>query len=261
MQKNEADGAFLQKEYEDGLKSSMMGSSKRFESGVGLSGVRTDLIKMKPFTNEEIMQNDDEIQTVYTSKIVPEDPNAFNEMHVEQIKHLENQEMIFDEYDVSVFFCIKDLWNPEVFQSGEMEGTALGTAANYREKVVDAALNYMSARQKFEAMYEGSLKQKLPETIPARQYVSSAVAQALYLPYSAKDAVKKFNRLLQKTKTTWNIESNEHKEQLKLGAALIELGAHMMPQLFLDSCACREFIDKCLQNDFLACLINIRKGQ
>ena len=257
---DEITGEFLQKEYEEGFKTGHRTCGKRFESGVGLSGVRTDLLELKPFSNEEILQIDDEIQTVFTSKVVPEDPNSFNEMHVTQIKHLQNQEMIFDEYEVSIFFCTKGLWNPEVFQNGEMEGSLLGSTANYREKAVDAALNFLSAKQKFDAMYEGVLKQKLPETIPARQYVSANVAQALSLPYSSRDAVKKFNNLLQKTKSSWNIESSEHAEQMKLGAALIELGAHMMPQFFLDSYTCKEFINKCLQNDFHACLINIRKG-
>ena len=82
---------------------------------------------------------------------------------------------------------------------------------------------YVSGVQKFETFYSGSIVQKFPETIPGRKYVSSAVADALKLPYTEKDALRKFDQLMQNSLETWGLDEKIHAEQMKNCIALIEL--------------------------------------
>ena len=85
--------------------------------------------------------------------------------------------------------------------------------------------NYVSSMQKLLVLYEGPLRQELPKSIPARQYISSAKANALFLPFTSKEAKAKFESLVKKSKLHWEIDDLKvHMEQQKLCKQLLELG-------------------------------------
>ena len=85
-------------------------------------------------------------------------------------------------------------------------------------------LNYVSCMQKFKALFEGPLSQVFPNFVPARNYISHGVAQAMQLPYSSKEAWLKYQGLIKLCKMDWKIEEKEHSEQYKLGVSFLELG-------------------------------------
>ena len=102
--------------------------------------------------------------------------------------------------------------------------------------------------------------QNFPTEIPGRKYISGPVADAMKLPFSVRDANRKFDVLLQKCKDNWALEDAVHLEQMELCRELMELAAHMLPGRFVTSETCKDFVFKCLEKDFLMCLKNIRKG-
>ena len=77
--------------------------------------------------------------------------------------------------------------------------------------------------QKLAVLFNGPLKQEFPRVIPARQYLSLAKANALNLPFSTKDAPRKFEKLQKEMRLSWGPEDKIHAEQLKLCKQLLEI--------------------------------------
>ena len=73
---------------------------------------------------------------MYTSKSITKDSNEYNEVFVDQTRKVQNQEVIYEEFTVHMFFACEDLWDPTILQNQNSDGTALGTVANYRAKLV-----------------------------------------------------------------------------------------------------------------------------
>lgn len=93
-------------------------------------------------------------------------------------------------------------------------------------KIQDAVLNFVACMQKFKILYEGPLVQIFPETIPARDYISHGAAQALGLPYSIREAWKRYRILVGDCNKEWEKENGNHEEQMKLCVSILELGMY-----------------------------------
>ena len=55
-------------------------------------------------TNAEIEITDNLVHTIYTSKAISANDNDYSEVFIDQIKHVQNSEVMFDEYTVNMFF-------------------------------------------------------------------------------------------------------------------------------------------------------------
>ena len=112
--------------------------------------------------------------------------------------------------------------------------------------------------------------------------MSHGLAQSLQLPYTVKEAWGKYRKLKNLCKSDWQIENNEHAVQMKLCISILELGknfkvnfakmgstldnhlflaSYMLPGEFLTSGDCKAFVKKCMKNDLLLALKNIREGR
>ena len=47
---------------------------------------------------------------------------------------MQNDEVMFDEYLVNIYFCTEGCWDPTLLQEDSGDGSKLGTTANYRYK-------------------------------------------------------------------------------------------------------------------------------
>ena len=77
--------------------------------------------------------------------------------------------------------------------------------------------------QKLAVLFEGPLRQEFPKTIPARQYMSLAKANALNLPFSTREAPKRFEKLKNEFLQNWEPTDRVHTEQLKICKQLLEI--------------------------------------
>ena len=62
--------------------------------------------------------------------------NNFNEIYVQQVRKIQNSEVVFVEMEVFMLFANEDLWDPTIMQSTDTSGTPLGSLANYRAKYI-----------------------------------------------------------------------------------------------------------------------------
>ena len=78
--------------------------------------------------------------------------------------------------------------------------------------------------QKFKALYEAPLAQFFVNSFQARDHMSHGMAQSLQLPYTVKEAWSKYRKLKNLCKKEWEIDNNEHADQMKLCISILELG-------------------------------------
>ena len=100
-----------------------------------------------------------------------------------------------------------------------------------------------------------------PNQIPPRKYLSHKVAQALKLPYTCAEAFRKFKKLLAESKTEWELNDQEHEEQLKICKEILELGSYVLPGEVIASEKFKDFVCKCLKMELLMSIKNIRRGE
>ena len=131
---------FASDSFDADLQKAHARSNKRFEMGVGLSSVKLDALKFQSvsnlsfwvtelhlvlfakfslfqFTNQELEKSDNFVQPVYTSKTITKDSNEYNEVFVDQTRKVQNQEVIYEEFTVHMFFACEDLWDPTILQN------------------------------------------------------------------------------------------------------------------------------------------------
>ena len=170
-------------------------------------------------------------------------------------------ESIYEEFLVTAFFAIEGCNDPKILQDESLEGTPLGSLANYRSKVLDASMCFIACNQKWMAFHTGPLVQSFPNQIPPRKYLSHKVAQALKLPYTCAEAFRKFKKLLSESKTDWELNDQEHEEQLKICKEILELGSYVLPGEVIASEKMKEFVCKCLKMELLMSIKKIRQGE
>ena len=73
---------------------------------------------------------------VFTSKNILLQDNHYAEVFIDQVRKITNQEVIFEEYAIQMYFNTDGLWDPTLLNEAEGESTPLGTIANYRNKYV-----------------------------------------------------------------------------------------------------------------------------
>ena len=188
-------------------------------------------------------------------------PDDYSEVHFDQLLQAKNIEAIYEEFLVTAFFATEGCNDPRVLQDEALEGTPLGTLANYRAKVLDAAMCFIACNQKWMAFHSGPLVQSFPKQIPPRKYLSHKLAQALKLPYTCAEAFQKFKKLLSQCKEDWEVDDKVHGEQMKICREILELGAYVLPGEVIASEKMKDFVCKCLQKELLLCIKKIRQGK
>ena len=188
------------------------------------------------------------------------DDNDYTEIFADQILQVKNSEAIYEDFAICAFFAVEGMWDPTTLQEEALEEFPLGSVANYRSKLVDAVMNYLACRQKWNAFYEGPLVQCFPSQVPPRKYISHASAQRLKLPYTEKEGYLKFKCMIGLCKDDWSLDDKSHAEQMKLCIELLELGAYCLPGEVIASEKVRKFVGKCMEMELLLCLKNVRQG-
>ena len=189
------------------------------------------------------------------------DDNNYTEIFADQVLQVKNCEAIFEDFAITAFFAVEGMWDPSTLQDGSMEESPLGSVANYRSKVVDATMNYLACRQKWNAFFCGPLVQAFPTQVPPRKYISHSTAQTLKLPYTTKEAFLKFKCMIGLCKNEWSLDDKTHAENLKLCIDILELGAYCLPGEVIASKEVKSFVETCMKNELLMCLKSIRQGR
>ena len=187
--------------------------------------------------------------------------NDYTEVFIDQTLQVKNCEAIYEDFVVTAFLSVDGMWDPNTLQEGIMEESPLGSTANYRSKMVDAVMNYLACARKWSAFYNGPLVQAFPMQVPPRDYISASCAKALKLPHNSKEAFLKFKCLIGLCKKDWEIDEKVHSEQMKLCVEILELGAYCLPGEVIASRNVKDFVEKCMEKDLLACLKNVRQGK
>ena len=181
-------------------------------------------------------------------------------MFIDQTLRATNIETIYEEFVAQIFFAVEGCWDPKTLQDEALEGSPLGSLANYRSKVIDAVLNYVACRQKWYSFHRGPLAQCFPTQIPPRKYLEHKVAQSLKLPFICKEAFLKLGSLLFKCKQGWELSDKIHDEQMKIGQEILELGCYCLPGEVIANEKIFEYINECLKQDMLMSLKKVRRG-
>lgn len=188
------------------------------------------------------------------------DDNEYTEIFIDQILQVKNSEAIFEDFTITAYLAVDGMWDPNTLQEGVLEESPLGSIANYRMKMADAVMNYLACLRKWNAFYEGPLVQAFPNQVPPRTYISHTCAQALKLPYTTKEAFLKFRCMIDLCKKEWDLNGKTHADQMKLCIELLELGAYCLPGEVIASRKVKVFVEKCMENELLLCLKNVRQG-
>ena len=188
-------------------------------------------------------------------------PDDYSEVHFDQLLQAKNIEAIYEEFLVTAFFATEGCNDPRVLQDEALEGTPLGTLANYRAKILDAAMCFIACNQKWMAFHTGPLVQSFPKQIPPRKYLSHKLAHTLKLPYTCAEAFQKFKKLLNQCKEDWEVDDKIHGEQMRICREMLELGAYVLPGEVIASEKMKDFVSKCLQKELLLCIKKIRQGK
>ena len=136
------------------LKDLFCKSGRRYEMGLGLNSISSDIFNLKPvgdslkfiivsyhrkikkcfqFTNAELNKAQAKGSMVTNMEIGKYDEH-FAEVFIEQIRTVTNSEVMFEEFAIQTFFNPDDLWDPRILNEEALETSPLGTVSNYRNK-------------------------------------------------------------------------------------------------------------------------------
>ena len=62
--------------------------------------------------------------------------NVHNEFFMEEKRRVQNSEMVFEEFEVKMYFAKDGLWDPAILQNENVGGSLLGSIASYRQRYI-----------------------------------------------------------------------------------------------------------------------------
>ena len=118
----------------------------------------------------------------------------------------------------------------------------------------------MATLHKWNTMKDGPLAQRLPSYCPGRDFLSSARANSLKVPFSKKEALIKLGCLENILEDEWIGDMSKPGKQKDLVLQLLMLGAYSLPGLCLSSLKLDVHLKDVLQKELKKCFADLRKG-
>ena len=118
----------------------------------------------------------------------------------------------------------------------------------------------MATLHKWNTLKDGPLAQRLPSFIPGREFLSSARANSLKVPFSKKEALIKLGCLENVLEDEWVGDLSKLKKQKDLVLQLLMLGAYSLPGLCLSSLKLDVHLKDVMHKEMQKCFDDLRKG-
>ena len=122
-------------------------------------------------------------------------------------------------------------------------------------------MQYLSTLQKWCVLRDGTSAQKLPSFLPGREYLSPSRAYSLRVPFTKKEALIKYNALIDSLDENWISDGKWNKKQADVVIDLLVLGAYSLLKIVVTSPVLDLHIRDVMQKELMKCFNEIRKGK
>ena len=78
----------------------------------------------------------DLVQAAFMVEDFAKGENCYNEIFINEKRKIQNSEMVFEEFEVIMYFTKDGLWDPVILQDGDGTGSILGSIASYRQRYI-----------------------------------------------------------------------------------------------------------------------------